>query len=144
MASSGITLAAAESCTGGLICHKISSLPGSSRFFIGGLVAYDNDVKTNMLGVSHEIISSKGAVSEECAQAMASGVRKLLKAEVGIATTGIAGPDGGTHALPVGVVYLAICSSKEQVVKKHHFKGDREQVVTSAAQKMLELLCHHY
>jgi nicotinamide-nucleotide amidase len=102
-----LTLATAESCTGGQIGHLITETPGSSEYFRGGIIAYNNDIKETLLGVNREILDSKGAVSKEVVLAMAEGVRKSLKADVGIAVSGIAGPTGGTQDKPVGLVHFA-------------------------------------
>ncbi|MHB1420278.1 MAG: competence/damage-inducible protein A [Bacillota bacterium] len=107
LVSRGLTLAVAESCTGGLLAHCLTNVPGSSRYFQMGVVAYDNRWKTEILGVDRELIATKGAVSEEVAMAMASGIRRLANTDIGIGITGIAGPDGGTPEKPVGLVYIA-------------------------------------
>jgi PncC family amidohydrolase len=105
-----ISISSAESCTGGLISHIITNVPGSSEYYKGGVIAYANEVKENVLHVSKEILEEHGAVSAECAMAMAMGVRELLRTDVGIATTGIAGPTGGTPDKPVGLIYIALAT----------------------------------
>ena len=121
-----LTCATAESCTGGLIGHLITSLVGSSDFFLGSVVSYSNDVKVKVLGVAQEIITEYGAVSEQVARSMLKGVLRLTGADVGIATTGIAGPTGGTPEKPVGTVWIAAGSVHEQIVKDFCFSFDRQ------------------
>jgi nicotinamide-nucleotide amidase len=120
-----LKFAAAESCTGGLIGHLITYVPGSSRYFLGSVTAYSNDVKTGILGVPAEMIAEYGAVSEQVAGAMLSGVLKLTGADVGVSTTGIAGPDGGTPDKPVGTVWIAAGSKDDQITRKFQFWFDR-------------------
>jgi PncC family amidohydrolase len=132
--------ATAESCTGGLIGHLITEIPGSSDYYQGGVVAYDNAVKRGLLGVSSETLRRFGAVSEACAGEMAVGVRGLLGTEVGLATTGIAGPGGGSADKPVGLVYLGVIAPAGQQVERHVFKGDRSAVKEQTARRALELL----
>ncbi|HLI52251.1 MAG TPA: nicotinamide-nucleotide amidohydrolase family protein, partial [Thermomicrobiaceae bacterium] len=106
----GLTIATAESCTGGLIAHRITTVSGSSAYFVGGVVSYSNALKQKLLGVTEETLRTAGAVSRECALQMAGGVRRLTGATVGISSTGIAGPGGATPTKPVGLVYIA-CSA---------------------------------
>ncbi len=120
------TLASAESCTGGLIAHRITNVAGASQYFLGGIVAYSNEMKVLELGVSEDTLKRWGAVSEETALEMAQGLRKKLKADLGIAVTGIAGPEGGTLEKPVGTVFIALASVKEAKVKEFHFPTNRE------------------
>lgn len=122
------TLAAAESCTGGLICAELTSVAGSSLSFTGGVVAYDNSVKMQQLGVRESTLNRVGAVSEETAIEMAQGVRARLNADVGIATTGIAGPNGGTPEKPVGLVWLALASENGTRAHKLQLAGDRTAI----------------
>lgn len=133
-------LATAESCTGGLISHMITQVPGSSKYFLGGVLAYDNGVKTGLLAVSENTLSLKGAVSPEVARQMAAGARRKFKADYAIASTGIAGPGGGTRHKPVGRVYIAIAGPKSIFVKGFIFLGTRAEVKFSAAQQALNLL----
>ena len=109
----GATLATAESCTGGLIAHMITSMAGVSPYYLGGVVSYANEAKHELLGVSRELLEANGAVSPEVAAAMAEGVRKRLGAELGLSTTGVAGPTGGTPEKPVGLVYLGLATAQE-------------------------------
>ena len=136
----GLTLAVAESCTGGLLSSLITDVPGSSDYFRGGVVAYSNEVKERVLGVPREILETVGAVSPECARAMAEGVRRLLNADLALATTGIAGPTGGTPTKPVGLVYIALAHPGGIEVREHRFVGSRRGNKCSAAHGALELL----
>jgi nicotinamide-nucleotide amidase len=136
----GQTLAVAESCTGGLIASKITDIPGSSDFFLTGVVSYSNATKETLLHVSEEIIATYGAVSEECAAAMAQGVRWVAGANYGLATTGIAGPGGGTEAKPVGLVYIALTDGEATSVLKQFWPGTREQFKQRVSQMALGLL----
>ncbi|MCX6321411.1 MAG: competence/damage-inducible protein A [Bacteroidia bacterium] len=120
-----ITVSTAESCTGGEIAHMLTSVPGSSAYYKGTVVAYANSVKTQLLGVQKDIIEKNGAVSEKVVQEMANGARNLFKTEFAVATSGIAGPDGGTEAKPVGTVWIAVASEKGIVTEKRVFGNDR-------------------
>jgi nicotinamide-nucleotide amidase len=137
--SLGLTLAVAESCTGGLLGERITNIPGSSDVFLGGVIAYHNDVKMEALGVRSEDIKRYGAVSEEVALQMASGVREKLRAGVGISVTGIAGPGGGTPEKPVGLVWIALHTS-EVKARRFHLVGDRAEIRQRAAQAALEMV----
>lgn len=134
------TLAIAESCTGGQVSKRITRVPGSSRYFLGGVVAYQNRIKTALLGVPQSTLLSKGAVSRQAAVAMAKGVRQRFNAKLGISVTGIAGPGGGTRQKPVGLVYLAISGPNRSQSWKERFTGDREQIQERATKKALESL----
>src|SRR5438132_195697 len=112
--STGQTLAVAESCTGGLLGSRLTDVPGSSEYFLGGVIAYHDSLKTSLLNVPSEIIEQHGAVSAECALAMARGVRRLTGASIGISITGIAGPSGGTEAKPVGTVFIGIAGTNTE------------------------------
>ncbi len=140
LAENNFNLAVAESCTGGLICGKITNTPGSSAYFLGGVVSYSNSLKTTFLGVSTELLQSHGAVSREVAEAMAVGVREKSAADIGLAVTGIAGPEGGSDEKPVGTVYIALATSNENWVTKFHFQGNREQIREISAQSGLDLI----
>ncbi|MCP4341752.1 MAG: CinA family nicotinamide mononucleotide deamidase-related protein [Desulfobulbaceae bacterium] len=133
-------LAVAESCTGGLICRRITNSPGSSGYLLGGVVSYSNSLKTIYLGVSPDLLETHGAVSREVAEEMAVGVREKSGADIGLAVTGIAGPDGGSAEKPVGTVYIAIATSEENWVTKFHFQGDRSQIREISAQSGLDLI----
>lgn len=119
------TICTAESCTGGRIANMITSVPGSSSYFKGSIIAYDNSVKTQLLGVMKEIIASDGAVSEQVIIQMAEGIRRLFNTDFAVATSGIAGPDGGTEQKPVGTVWIAVASENGTVTSKHVFGNDR-------------------
>jgi len=134
------TLATAESCTGGLIAARITSVPGASAVFLGGVVRYSNAVKRDLLGVPREVLDRVGAVSAECAEAMASGARQRLGSDVAVSVTGIAGPDGGTPQKPVGLVYFGLASPGGVRSERCLFEGDRETIRRSAAERALELL----
>jgi len=135
-----LTLATAESCTGGYLAHMITSVPGSSRYFKGSVIAYSNEVKIAQLGVSAEDLKQHGAVSEEVAKAMAEGVRKELNADIAIATTGIAGPDGGTVKKPVGTVWIAYSDKYKTLAKKFNFSRDRTFIVHWSALAALNMI----
>jgi PncC family amidohydrolase len=135
-----LTISTAESCTGGLIGGAITSEPGISACYPGGIVSYANEVKNEILGVSNETLSSVGAVSPECAKQMAEGVRLLLKTDSAVAVTGIAGPDGGTPQKPVGLVYIATATPNRTTVEKNIFSGNRDEVRQATVKKALEML----
>ena len=135
----GWTLATAESCTGGLVAARLTSVPGSSDAFLGSVVAYANDVKQAELGVGADLLAEHGAVSAEAASAMAAGVRERLRADVGISVTGIAGPDGGTPEKPVGLVYLHVETPETSAGREFSFPGDRETIRTRATVGALHL-----
>ncbi len=138
--NNNLTLATAESCTGGYLAHMITSVPGSSRYFKGSVIAYSNEVKITQLGVSTEDLKQQGAVSEEVAKAMAEGVRKELNADIAIATTGIAGPDGGTAEKPVGTVWIAYSDKHKTLAKKFNFSRDRTFIVHWSALAALNMI----
>lgn len=135
-----ITVATAESCTGGNVAGRITRVGGSSAYMQGGIVSYSNDAKANLLAVPRSILENPGAVSEECARAMAEGARKALDATIAVSTTGIAGPGGGTDRKPVGLVYIAVASPGGTTVEKNIFSGDRAQVIEGATQRAMEML----
>ncbi len=125
LTDAGLTIAAAESCTGGLISHRITNVSGSSSYFLGGIVAYSNDAKMRVLGVSRRSLELHGAVSEQVALEMARGVRRLLHSDIAISATGIAGPTGGTPEKPVGLVYIALATPEGEWCERHLWAGDR-------------------
>ena len=135
------TVAVAESCTGGLIGHRLTQVPGSSAAFLGGVIAYHNSVKERVLGVPAQILEREGAVSEATAAAMAEGVRLLLGADVAVAVTGIAGPSGGTDDKPVGLTYVAFADPDSTACERHLWRGDRTANKESSAEAALALLC---
>lgn len=134
------TVAVAESCTGGRICADLTAIPGSSKSFRGGVVAYDNAVKTGILGVSEATLESVGAVSEQAAIEMAQGVRRHLGARIGISTTGIAGPDGGTAEKPIGLVYFGIATEGSARATRRVLPGNREAIQSRARVAALSML----
>jgi nicotinamide-nucleotide amidase len=136
----GKTLATAESCTGGLLGDRITSVPGSSVYYLGGVIAYANDVKEYVLGVLKETMIKHGAVSEETALEMARGARKVLKTDYGISVTGIAGPSGGTLEKPVGLTWVAVSGAEGEHAAKYIYPGDREANKHAAVDSVLELL----
>ncbi len=136
----GLTLATAESCTGGLIAHTLTNIPGSSAFLTGGIIAYANTIKTRFLKVPDRMIKTHGAVSAAVAKAMAEGARKQFNVDLAIATTGIAGPAGGTDRKPVGLVFIALASRRHTIVKKCFFTGTRASIKTQSSQTALGLL----
>jgi PncC family amidohydrolase len=135
-----LTLALAESCTGGLISSMITDVPGSSEYFLASYVAYSNSSKVTALGVRPETLAEHGAVSEETAREMAAGARRAASAKVAVAVTGIAGPGGGTEAKPVGLVHFALDVLGEVTVERRVFPGDRAKVKRAAAEHALNLL----
>jgi nicotinamide-nucleotide amidase len=136
----GYTLATAESCTGGLLAGRITDVPGSSEYFLEGAVTYSNEAKTRILGVPKKMIEDHGAVSEEVATAMASGIRELAGSTFGIGITGIAGPSGGSAEKPVGLVYIALADDAQASAKKFIFPGDRQFIRTLSVNAALDLL----
>jgi nicotinamide-nucleotide amidase len=136
----GLTIAAAESCTGGLVAVRLTSVPGSSEAFAGGVVAYDNRLKRELLGVSDEVLSRHGAVSAEAAAAMARGAREGVGADVSVSVTGVAGPGGGTPEKPVGLVYLHATTPTAEEAMELRLPGDRAAVRRRAAASALHLL----
>jgi nicotinamide-nucleotide amidase len=138
--ANGLSLCTAESCTGGKIAHLLTSVPGSSAYYKGSVISYDNSIKKELLGVPGDIIEKFGAVSEEVVIRMAEGARKLLKTDFSIATSGIAGPDGGTESKPVGTIWIAVASVKRSVAEKHVFGTDRLTNINRFAVAALNLL----
>jgi len=138
--AAGATVAVAESCTGGLVASRITDVPGSSDYFLGSVVAYANEIKQRVLGVPAETLEAHGAVSEETALAMATGVRGLYGADYAVATTGIAGPGGGGDGKPVGLVYLAVADAEGAVCLRQNWPGTREQFKRRVSQYALNLL----
>ena len=136
----GLTCATAESCTGGSVGGAITAVPGSSAVFLGGVISYANEVKRDVLGVSQEILDAHGAVSPECAERMAAGARKLLKADLAVSLTGIAGPDGGSAEKPVGLVWFGLAAPDGVRTEKVVFGGDRAAVRAQAVDHALGLL----
>ncbi len=136
----GKTLAVAESCSGGLICHRLTDISGSSDYFQGGVVTYSNQAKMDLLAVPPTILEQHGAVSPDTARAMALGVQKLFHADYGLSVTGIAGPTGGTPEKPVGLVYMGLATPAGVETRRHQFPGDREMVKVLTAETALDWL----
>ncbi len=139
----GLTLALAESITGGMIGEMITRVPGSSRTFMGSIVSYSNDMKLGVLGVTEQTLSKHGAVSHACAREMAAGARRLGKANFGLSVTGIAGPDGGTAEKPVGTFFIGLASDKMTITRGFVLPGTREWIRTLGAMQALDLLRRH-
>ena len=134
------TLAIAESCTGGLITHRLTNVPGSSAYIIASVIAYAYEAKVAALGVAWDTLNKFGAVSQETVTEMARGAREKFSATIGLAITGIAGPGGGTPDKPVGLVYIALADANDVIVEKHIWRGDRVQNKEQSAETALELL----
>ena len=135
-----MTLATAESCTGGLMAERITSLSGSSRYFLGGAVVYSNELKTQFAGVPKALIDKHGAVSREVAQALAEGIRKRCLSSYGVGITGVAGPTGGTEQKPVGLVYIALAGEEGTQVVERTFPGDRRRIREFSSMQALEMI----
>lgn len=136
----GKTLATAESCTGGGIGEALTSVPGSSCVYRGGIISYTNDVKHQLLGVSEQLLSEKGAVCGPVAEQMAIGVRKLLNADISVSVTGLAGPGGDDFGNPVGTVYIGYCDGNGCFSREFLFSGDREAVRRQAIENALLII----
>lgn len=137
----GLTLAVAESCTGGLIGDRLTDVPGSSRYFAGGVIAYSNAAKASMLDVKKQTLAKWGAVSEQTVREMAAGVCRRFRVQVGVAVSGIAGPGGGSKVKPVGLVYVCVRVEKQVVVERHRFRGGRRAVKERSVAAALRLCC---
>jgi len=140
----GATIAAAESCTGGLLAQRLTSIPGSSSYFLGGVVCYSNDLKSAWVDVPAEIIEEKGAVSPEVARALAEGIRRRSGSTLGLGITGIAGPGGGTPEKPVGTVHIAVAHEAGTRERGLHYPGDRERIRWQASQTALDMVRRHF
>jgi PncC family amidohydrolase len=140
LAAKGLTLALAESCTGGLVGHRITEVSGSSDYFLGGIVAYSNGVKERVLGVDHDTLLNHGAVSAETAIEMARGARRVLGADIGLSVTGIAGPTGGTAEKPVGLVYIALATREGEQYERYLWESDRSGNKALSAEAALDLV----
>lgn len=135
-----LSLALAESCTGGLIGNRITNVPGSSEYFAGGIVAYSYEAKARLLGVSWDTLNSVGAVSSETVLEMAHGAKKLMDADIAVSVSGIAGPGGGTEEKPVGTVWVALVANDGEWSQVFHFDGDRDQNKADSADAALQVL----
>jgi nicotinamide-nucleotide amidase len=138
--AAGWTVATGESCTGGMVCDTLTDVPGASAYVLGGIVAYADAVKERQLGVPAEVIAAHGAVSAQVARAMALGARERLGATFAVAVTGIAGPDGGSPAKPVGLTYLAVAGPEAVEVRRFVWSGDREANKRASTRAALEFL----
>jgi nicotinamide-nucleotide amidase len=136
----GVTVAVAESCTGGLIAKTLTDVAGASGYFLGGVVSYSNEAKARLLGVPEELIAAHGAVSVQVARAMAAGVLSRTGADLAVAVTGISGPGGGSPAKPVGLTYVAVADAAGPEVRRFVWTGDRASNREAAARAALELL----
>jgi PncC family amidohydrolase len=139
-----LTVGTAESCTGGLIGHTLTAIPGSSDYYRGGVISYSNELKRDLLGVPADVLGHAGAVSREVAEAMATGARERLGVDYAAAVTGVAGPGGGTAEKPVGLTYVAAAGPGGRVVRRYRWDGDRaankERSAAAALELLLELL----
>jgi len=140
LAEKNLTIAVAESCTGGLIAHRLTNIPGISQYLERGVVSYSNEAKMEILGVSPTILEEHGAVSQQTALAMAEGIRRISRTDFGLAVTGIAGPTGGTETKPVGLVYIALSANSGQRWEKYNFSGDRESIKMRSSQMALNMV----
>ena len=132
-----------ESCTGGLISKYLTDIPGASKYYRGGIIAYSNEIKTKILGVKKPLISKHGAVSKIVAEKMASGIKKLMNTDIGIGITGIAGPSGGSKNKPVGLIFIAIAEGKTVISHELRLRGTRRNIREKAAMSALELTIKH-
>jgi len=140
----GKTLATAESCTGGGIGAALTAIPGSSAVYKGGVISYTNEIKQNLLGVDSKILEEYGAVSEQVALAMAEGTKNLLKTDIAVSVTGLAGPDGDDRGNPVGLVYIGYADNNIAICKKCYFTGDRDSVRQQAVETALSIVLQNY
>lgn len=137
---SGLWLAVAESCTGGLLGHLITNVPGASNYFKGGVVSYAYEVKRDILDVSMETLENKGAVSEETVMEMARGVKKIMEADIGLSVSGIAGPGGGSVEKPVGTTWIGMSTPDGENARRFQFQGKRLEIKSQAAQAAMQYL----
>jgi PncC family amidohydrolase len=135
-----LTLATAESCTGGLIGHRLTEVAGSSAYFLGGIIAYSNEAKAHLLGVKHETLEAHGAVSAATALEMARGARRALGADIAVSVTGIAGPDGGTVDKPIGLTYIALAAAHEERVERFVWDHDRAGNKWASSEAALQMI----
>ncbi|MCK4419042.1 nicotinamide-nucleotide amidohydrolase family protein [Candidatus Aerophobetes bacterium] len=136
----GLTISVAESCTGGLVSHRLTNISGSSNYYKCGIISYSNQAKSAFLKVNNQLIKEKGAVSPEVVKEMAVGIRTSAHTDIGLGITGIAGPTGTTPTKPVGLVYIALSSEAKQINQKFIFSGNREQIKWKASQTALDIL----
>ncbi len=138
----GLTMATAESCTGGRIAGTLTACAGASEVFVGGLITYSNEMKETLLGVDHALLEQFGAVSEPVAEAMARGAKRVTGADIAVAVTGIAGPGGGSPDKPVGLVYTSVATDEVVITQENHFSGSREAVRDATILTVLEMILH--
>jgi len=138
--SKSLTISAAESCTGGLLTSTLTNISGSSAYVIGSVVSYDNSIKQGVVGVNEQTLIDYGAVSEQTAHEMANGVRKLIKTNIGVGITGIAGPGGGTDEKPVGLTYISASDGEKTLIKRFVWDGDRIANKISSVEAALDLI----
>ena len=143
LAARKLTIACAESCTGGLLSGRLTAVPGSSAYVMGGVVSYTNEVKVSHLGVKQATLDAVGAVSQETAGEMAEGIRRGMHTDIGVGITGIAGPGGATANKPVGLVYISVAGARGTVVTHNVFQGNRQQVRWQATEKALEMVSEY-
>lgn len=136
----GLRLSVAESCTGGLLGHRLTNVAGSSDYFMGGVISYSNEAKMALLGVAELTLITHGAVSSQTVEEMAAGVRERFGTEVSLAISGIAGPGGGTAEKPVGLVWIGLSAGDTRLARRYQFDGDREEIKAQAAEAALQLL----
>lgn len=135
-----LTIACAESCTGGLLTSRLTDVSGSSAYVQGSIVSYSNDVKNSVLKVQAETLKNFGAVSEQTARQMSANVRELFKTDIGVGVTGIAGPSGGTAEKPVGTVYISVSDSRQIIVKLFNFSGSRSEIKNQACEAAMQMV----
>lgn len=135
-----LTIAVAESCTGGLLGSRITDVPGSSEYFLGGVIAYQNEVKESLLHVPQDVIASHGAVSAQTVEAMASGCRELFKCDIAVSITGIAGPGGGSAEKPVGLTYIGLTTASGVISRRFQWDGSRIQNKESSVRAAMEMI----
>ena len=140
LCEAGMTIACAESCTGGLLTSTLTDVPGSSAYVVGSVISYANHVKSSILHVPEHVLTVCGAVSEETARVMAESIRQLMQTDIGVGITGIAGPDGGSADKPVGLVYIAVADRGHTMVKKNIFYGTRMQNKQAAVGQALDMI----
>ena len=136
-------LSVAESCTGGLVLHRLTNIPGASAYVDRGVICYNNASKIEWLGVPEATVQRHGAVSSQTARAMARGIRTASRTELGLAVSGIAGPGGGTRRKPVGLVYVALATARRTLCRAYRCTGGREQIKTQASTRALDLVCRY-
>ena len=139
----GKTLATAESCTGGMIGAALTAVPGASKVYKGGIISYCDEVKASALGVDPELLRSVGAVSAPVAESMARGAREVLRADVAVSVTGLAGPDGDSYGNPVGTVFIGYSDGSRTLAREHRFSGTRQQIRESTLRAALTLILEH-